>query len=732
MHTAAQTADTVSHGNWVFTRQFNGTGTFEEQAWSALSAMKAAAFSAGMEPENYIHMRLILQSVGDIPVALEQCRRVLGNELPCLTIVQEPVLQSGSLFSVEAVGVKTGSEAVRRYGFDENGVPAAARAGDFVYTSACLCDPSLPLEDGARQALEKMLRSAAAAGARPGDFVKNLITLKDCSRFEAFNKIYSEYFAMAEPPARTLYGIEALAGDSPLSVEGIAYLGGQRRSFNIVGNTASGLPFCQAMQAGEFLFISGQVGILGPDGTPLLELAEQIDMMERTLYTIGLGCHSMPEHFLKFNAYMRDVSQAQLLLSIHTPAAVPSSVISITQATGLAHPAIHCEMDAVCCVKQYHRDQPFAGKSQWPEDLQTPALVIDEEQLRDNIREYQDIVEAWGCKVRPHIKTHKIPEIARMQMDAGAVGIVCSKISEAEVFANAGISNIFLAYPIIGRSKLLRLAALNRKAEKLYVEVESLEGAQQLSAMAQECGQTFHVIANVDVAEYGRVGFPLETAVPSILAVSRMPGLQVDGVYAYAYMCIHGGKSAINALEAGVAEGRQIVHIAQQLREQGLQIQIVAGGSAPTGRYTAMVPGVTEVHPGTHVFYDAMAFFYGIVPQQYAARVVVTVVASNEKRLVIDGGSKTFSTDLVPDSPPLNLNGYGYVVEDPDLRFDHMSEEHGILISKSGRPLQVPIGTRLSIVPNHICPCIALHDTVYMENNGRLRQVRVEARGKVI
>ena len=148
MYAAAPTADTVSHGSWVFIRQFSGTGTFEEQARSALSALKAAAFSAGMEPESYVHMRLILRNVEDAPVAMEQCRHALGNELPCLTIVQEPALQNGSLFAAEAAGVKTGSETVHRYGFDENGVPAAARAGDFVYTSACLCDPALRWKTG--------------------------------------------------------------------------------------------------------------------------------------------------------------------------------------------------------------------------------------------------------------------------------------------------------------------------------------------------------------------------------------------------------------------------------------------------------------------------------------------------------------------------------------------------------------------------------------------------------
>jgi len=367
----------------------------------------------------------------------------------------------------------------------------------------------------------------------------------------------------------------------------------------------------------------------------------------------------------------------------------------------------------------------------WMDGIQTPALVVDVPKLRENIAEYQRAVDATGTKLRPHTKTHKMPRIAKMQLEAGAQGIAVAKISEAEVMADAGIDDILITYPIIGRDKLERLAALNSRLRRLIVEVESLEGARGMSALAQESGQTFEVICEVDTARVDRTGFDYETAVDDIVAVAALPGLSVVGIFAYAFMSKREGMAS-SPEDAGTQEGELAVAVAEAVRARGVDLEIVAGGSSPTGRYVAAVEGITEVHPGTYVFYDTMSAFYGITQEQCAAAVIATVVASNERRACIDAGSKSFSTDIAPHAAPLYLDGFGRIVGYDHLRLDHLSEEHGIILDKNGDPVDLPIGTRLTIVPNHICPAVALYDEAYFVEGGRVEKVVIEGRGKRI
>lgn len=159
------------------------------------------------------------------------------------------------------------------------------------------------------------------------------------------------------------------------------------------------------------------------------------------------------------------------------------------------------------------------------ERLDTPALVVDVGKLKYNIEEYQKAVSAHGVALRPHIKTHKMPRIARMQLNAGAKGVVAAKLGEAEVMADGGVDDIFIAYPIIGREKLDRLSALNRRLRRLLVEVDSLEGGRQLSEQAVRNGEVFNVVAEVDVVGVHRTGFSYETAEEEILELSALRDL---------------------------------------------------------------------------------------------------------------------------------------------------------------------------------------------------------------
>lgn len=365
------------------------------------------------------------------------------------------------------------------------------------------------------------------------------------------------------------------------------------------------------------------------------------------------------------------------------------------------------------------------------ERIDTPALIIDVPQMKENIREYHEACAIHGVHVRPHTKTHKMPEIAKMQLEMGARGIAVAKISEAEVMADAGIDDILICYPIIGRSKLERLAQLNHRLERLIISVESLEGGRQLSNMGVESGKKFRVIADVDTGDMKRTGFPYDEAYTAVLELAKMHGIEVIGIYAYAYLTYKGQRLS-SAEEAGHREAESTVALAKRLEAAGLDMEIVAGGSAPTGRYVAEIPGITEVHPGEYPFYDCKHVNYGYSYDQCAATILATVVSSSPERIVIDGGSKTFSTDMARGVPPLNLVGYGVIVgHEDDLILDHMSEEHGVILSRNGTPLDIPIGTKLRIIPNHICPCLVLHSYAYFVDRDHIEKVWIQGRGKL-
>ncbi len=362
-------------------------------------------------------------------------------------------------------------------------------------------------------------------------------------------------------------------------------------------------------------------------------------------------------------------------------------------------------------------------------NIETPAVVVDMEKLRRNIKEMQDIADRYGCNLRPHIKTHKIPLIAKLQLEAGAVGITCAKISEAEVMADAGIDDIFIAYPIIGESKIKRASKLN-KWIKLTAGVDSIEGARALAREGVESGKPFRVRLEVDTG-LKRTGVPYEKAVDVAKELSSMKGIELCGIFTFKSLNL--GKGTTGDREAaGLEEGKLMKGLAEKMRAEGLNIEEISGGSTPTGQFAAMSGGLTEIRPGTYVFYDMMGVKLGAVDMdRCAAAVLVTVVSVPEPgRAIIDGGSKTFATDFALNSPPYFFEGYASVVGNDDLVLERVNEEHGMLKSKAGKT-GLKVGDKLLLIPNHICTTVNLHDFVYLKDGDRLEKVDVSARGKL-
>ena len=362
--------------------------------------------------------------------------------------------------------------------------------------------------------------------------------------------------------------------------------------------------------------------------------------------------------------------------------------------------------------------------------VETPHLLIDSLRMRSNIEKMSSLARALGVRLRPHVKTHKIPKIAREQLEAGAAGITVAKVSEAEVMAGDGIQDIFIAYPLVTDSKIERALRLSERIN-LTVGVDSFEGARRLSERAASADRTIDTRLEVDTG-LKRTGVIRSEAVELASKVATLKNLNLSGIYTYRGAVLEDGSPTLDLKKAGLHEGELMVSLADKMRENGIEIEDVSLGSTPTAAFAGEVGGVTEIRPGTYIFYDRMQARLGACSfEECAATVVVTVVSRPSVDLaIVDGGSKTFATDVLPDRKPLNLKGFGQVVGYPDAVLERLTEEHGMLRVTDGDTPKV--GDTLWIIPNHVCSTVNLHDEVdFVDESGATERIVVAARGKL-
>ncbi len=360
---------------------------------------------------------------------------------------------------------------------------------------------------------------------------------------------------------------------------------------------------------------------------------------------------------------------------------------------------------------------------------QTPRLVVDGAKMRRNIEGMAAVARGRGVDLRPHVKTHKIPEIAHEQLRAGASGITVAKVSEAEVMAEGGVGDIFIAFPLVTQPKIRRAIRLARDIS-LTLGVDSLEGARRLSELATAEGATLNVRLEADTG-LGRTGVRRERAADLALEIAGLDNLALAGIYTYRGYVLKDGSPTLDLEEAGLEEGNLMVALAEEIRARGVEVRDVSLGSTPTAEHAAKVESVTEVRPGTYVFYDRMQARLGACSlDECAASVVATVVSRPKEDLaIIDGGSKTFATDVQPGTQPLNLRGFGHVVGHPDAVLERVTEEHGMMrVDKSS---DLGVGDEVRIIPNHVCSTVNLHNTVVLEEANGARRLEVAARGKL-
>jgi len=348
------------------------------------------------------------------------------------------------------------------------------------------------------------------------------------------------------------------------------------------------------------------------------------------------------------------------------------------------------------------------------EDVDTPVVLIDLAKVEANLKRTQDYADAHGVKLRPHIKTHKLPRFAKRQLELGAIGITVQKLGEAEVMADAGITDIFLPYNILGAAKLARLKALNERIT-IRVTADSEETVAGLSRTFAGAQKSLEVLVECDTG-MGRCGVqnPQE-ALALAKKIDAAPGLVFAGLMTYP------------------AAG-QYAQAAQWLREAknlltsaGLPPRIISNGGTPDLWHAHETEVASEHRPGTYIYMDRYQVEKGAATfEDCALTVIVTVVSRpTDERAVIDAGSKALSSDT------LGLSGFGHVVEYPDAVVTGLSEEHGT-INLSRCAVKPKVGEKIRIIPNHCCVVSNLFDTVTLvEGDEVVETVPVAARGRV-
>jgi D-serine deaminase-like pyridoxal phosphate-dependent protein len=347
-------------------------------------------------------------------------------------------------------------------------------------------------------------------------------------------------------------------------------------------------------------------------------------------------------------------------------------------------------------------------------ELDTPCVTILLDRVEHNIARVQNMIAARGMANRPHIKTHKIPAIARMQIEAGAVGLTCQKLGEAEVFTDAGVADdLLITFNIIGDAKTGRLMDLAERVKRLAVVADNEIVLGGLSAAARSRGRELPVLIECDTG-FGRNGVQTPAAALDLAKMAiKLPGLSFEGLLVFP-------NTAPRTLEffyAAIA----------LFAASGIALPVRSGGGTPALSALADYPMMTEHRAGTYVYNDVMMVHSGVATWSDCAMHVRTTVVSRptEDRAIVDAGSKMLTREQY------YVQNFGHVVEYPDAVVANVSEEHG-MIDLSASAKKPRIGEVINIIPNHCCVVSNMVDEVYGLRNGRVELVwPVAARGKV-
>ena len=357
-------------------------------------------------------------------------------------------------------------------------------------------------------------------------------------------------------------------------------------------------------------------------------------------------------------------------------------------------------------------------KTRIAREFGSPAVVIDLDVVARNIARVQALCDGAGLANRPHIKTHKIPALAELQRKAGASGITCQKLGEAEIMAAAGFDDILISYNILGVEKVERLGALLAKAD-VTVCADNATVIEGLPRAGEIAGRPLGVLIECDT---GRKRAGVETASEAVALaklIASKPGLEFRGFLMYPTESEASWRETQRFLDTALAG----------VRAAGLEPRIISTGGTPNLANIGKLAGATEHRAGTYIFNDRMMMTCGAAKLEDCALTVLTQVVSRAgpERGILDAGSKTLTAD-----PGGGLDGYGMILEHPEARIKAFAEEHGFLdlSACNDRP---KVGDLVRVIPNHVCVVVNMVDRLVAVKGGEIvGEMAVAARGKIV
>ena len=360
--------------------------------------------------------------------------------------------------------------------------------------------------------------------------------------------------------------------------------------------------------------------------------------------------------------------------------------------------------------------------------LDTPSLLIDMDLVQSNITAMQKKADKYGVALRPHTKTHKMPELAKLQLAAGASGITVAKVGEAEVMAATGISDIFIANQIIGVSKLERIRQLARHI-KIRLGVDDPAQIDQLETVFRDESHPVEVLIEIETGENRSGVMQEEQLIRLVKHIQAQTSVSLKGVFSHEGHT-YKAKSSEDCRRLCLDSQNRTLWAAKLVRDLGADIDTVSIGATPSLMHSEVLPGISEIRPGTYIFMDAAQ---GAAINDYsrcAATVLASVISTpTAERIVLDSGAKALTLQTRTEGI-CATSGYGLVKNSANVRLSGMFDEHGLIYDAALRA-ELKLGDKLEIIPNHICPVCNLYDSAYAVSQGNvLGELAIAGRGK--
>ena len=363
-------------------------------------------------------------------------------------------------------------------------------------------------------------------------------------------------------------------------------------------------------------------------------------------------------------------------------------------------------------------------------ELDTPSLLINKDQVLDNIRYIQDYANKYKVNLRPHTKTHKMPYLAKLQLEAGAKGLTVAKVGEAEVMAENGIKDIFIANEIVGDIKLNRIKNLARTID-ISFGLDSIHHIREIERVFEGENKKAQVLIEIEVGE-NRSGIIEEGDFVSLINyIKDCKNISLKGIFSHEGHS-YGAENMEELINIFNESQIRTLKFAELAEELGFKLDVVSIGATPTSMYNLpIMEGITEIRPGTYILMDASQGNAIGTYDRCAASVLATVISKpTDERVIIDVGAKGI-TMQTRSKGICTTKGLGYI-KGHDIYINSVFDEHGIIYDKDFRD-KVEIGDKVEIIPNHICPVCNLYDKAYLISKGQVvEELKILGRGKLV